>query len=88
MTRDDDILIRQCACPGEAVRPARLSVDDFADSEEAEITAAEIHVTILAWDGRREEPGPCFALSVVSARQLALALDLAIRRRESAGGGS
>jgi hypothetical protein len=46
MTRDDDILSRCCACPGEAVRPVRLSVDDFAIPDEAERTEAEIHLTV------------------------------------------
>jgi hypothetical protein len=57
---------------------ARISVDDFHDPDEAEITAEEIHITVL----HNEEPLPtCFRLSTTTARRLAQHLNRAIAKR-------
>lgn len=87
MNRDNDILVRLCDGEPGPAPPARLSVDDFIDPAEREITEPEIHLTILAWDGHKENPLACMALSTVSAEALIRELAKAIRHREAEGGG-
>ncbi len=76
---DDEILILPCHGNGHL---HRLSVDDFEDPSEREITGEQIHLTMIRM-GATEEPAGCFALSVTSARKLVRELEEAIRRREA-----
>jgi hypothetical protein len=75
---DDEMLVTICGFnrnPGIS----RLSVDDFHDEDEAEISSEEIHVTLL----HREQPiPPCFRLSVTSAKLLIQELQKAVDERE------
>jgi hypothetical protein len=77
---DNEILVIPCHGSSHL---HRLSVDDFADPAEREITSEQIHLTVIRM-GPTEEPEGCFALSVTSARQLVRELRAAIRRREEA----
>lgn len=76
---DDQILVIPC---GRHDGLFYLSVDDFDDPNEVEITAEQIHVTGVELNG----PGVpfCFSLSVTSAVKLAAGLNAAIAKR---GGG-
>jgi hypothetical protein len=87
MTRDNEILIAWCAPAGGRLRLARLNVDDFGDPSEAELSGAEIHLTIMDIAGGREEPAACFRMSFVSAAALIRDLQSAIDRREPAEDG-
>ena len=79
---DDDVLIAVCGPDGTSLF-CRLSVDDFDDPEEAEISAEEIHVTAVVQTGGPEDTFPfCFRLSTTSARILADRLRMAIDRRQ------
>jgi hypothetical protein len=61
----------------------RLSVDDFGDFDENEITSEEIHLTILRVKrGVGEDPLPiCLKLSATSAQELVRRLNVAILKR-------
>jgi hypothetical protein len=79
---DDDVLIAACA-PDGISHFCRLSVDDFDDPEEVEITAEEIHLTAVLQTGGPERAFPfCFRLSTTSARILVDRLRAAIERRQ------
>ena len=58
---DDDILVVPC---GTGVPLARLSIDDFDDPSEPEITQEQIHITIIRMvpGNAPEEPVGCFVL--------------------------
>jgi hypothetical protein len=77
---DDDILALRC----EDKRPYSITVDDYDDPNEEEVTDDQIHVTV--WRGM--VPGAdgecdyCLKLSTVSARRLVAELEAAIRQRE------
>jgi hypothetical protein len=77
MTSDCLALITPCA----SGRSSYLSVDDFKDSEEAEITAEEIHITVIT-TGATVETSFCFRISTTSARMLINDLTAAIARRQ------
>jgi hypothetical protein len=62
----------------------RLSVDDFDDPNEDEISDEEIHVTCVRDQGAGVEFPFCFKLSTVSARKLVAELRAAIAQREPA----
>jgi hypothetical protein len=76
---DNQLLV--CVCQDES-RLYRLSVDDFDDSTEREITADQIHLTIIRMRPGPEEPLPvCMKLSTTSALQLVRQLLEAIGKR-------
>jgi hypothetical protein len=61
----------------------RLSVDDFDDPDEDEISDEEIHLTCVRDRPATGDEFPfCFKLSTVSARRLIAELSAAIARRE------
>jgi hypothetical protein len=87
-TWDDDILIQMCADDGKVANKlevSRLSVDDWEDGTEVDLTQQEIHVTIVHDHGPRLGPGLCFRLSVTSAERLVRELQEAIERRARNG---
>lgn len=81
-SRDDRILVSLCKPHGIRAPIVNLSVDDLDDPDEFGQSTEEIHCTAIIADGRRDETGPCFSLSVTSARLLIDALTEAVRRRE------
>jgi hypothetical protein len=75
---DDQILVTLCALIGQH-GIAEISVDDFHDPEEDEITSEEIHLTVV----HNGEPLPtCFRLSTTSAQRLIRDLQIAVAKRQ------
>jgi hypothetical protein len=84
MTRaslDDEILVSLC---DRARGVYRLNVDDFEDSDEAEITSEEIHITIVGCRPHGETTPVCLKLSTTSAVELVRQLSEAIAKRGEA----
>jgi hypothetical protein len=73
---DDEILVIPC---GRHDGLFYLSVDDFADPNEIEITNEQIHLTGVELGG--PDVPFCFSLSVTSAVKLVAELNAAIAKR-------
>jgi hypothetical protein len=79
---DEDLFVTICVRHGAGTL-CRLSVDDFDDPEEIEITDEEIHVTAIVQRDGIEDTFPfCFKLSTTSARILIERLTRAIEERQ------
>jgi hypothetical protein len=77
---DNEILVVFCQDEGTLYR---LSVDDFQDEDEEEISRDQIHLTLVKMElGKGETPlSPCLKLSTTSAKQLIRKLAEAIAKR-------
>jgi hypothetical protein len=80
---DNQLLVTVCQ---DETRLYRLSVDDFDDANETEVTNDQIHLTIVRMRPGPEEPLPvCMKMSTTSALQLIRELETAVSKR---GGGA
>ena len=75
---DDEILAIVCQ---DETTLHRISVDDFADPEETDVSSDQIHVTLIRMEPA-ESPLPfCLKLSTTSAQELVRQLTEAIAKR-------
>ncbi len=78
---DNELLVVVCQDEGTLYR---LSVDDFQDDDEEEISRDQVHLTLVKMAlGKGETPlSPCLKLSTTSAIELIRQLTEAIARRD------